>query len=176
MPATHDFDRLIAIGIATLFALFVARCLVGAALYALAAVPGAVGSTSRRLARVVTPRLVRRLAIIGFAAGTAGIGAVPAMATTIDRGPLPAESVKSGSTPAEMPDPGHQRATPRTVTVRTGDCLWSLAQAHLPQGASTTQIDHEWRRWYRVNRDRIGSDPDLLADGVALLVPTGVAR
>jgi hypothetical protein len=62
-----------------------------------------------------------------------------------------------------------------TVVVLRGDSLWSIAAAHLPDGASTSQIDASWRAWYAVNRDLIGADPNLILPGQRLVPPTAIA-
>ena len=59
----------------------------------------------------------------------------------------------------------------RTVTVRSGDTLWSLAARDLPADASTARITQTWRAWYRTNRDVVGSDPDLILPGQVLIAP-----
>jgi resuscitation-promoting factor RpfA len=58
--------------------------------------------------------------------------------------------------------------------VEPGDCLWSIADDHLPAGASSAQIDRYWRAIYAANRPLIGSDPDLIfPDQVLTLPPHG---
>ena len=71
--------------------------------------------------------------------------------------------------------PGHVREQ-RTVHVRVGDCLWDLAEAHLPRAASPQAVDRAWRSLYRTNRSRIGSDPDLLRPGTELVLPATLDR
>lgn len=76
---------------------------------------------------------------------------------------------------------GHERL--RTVRVRAGDCLWSLAAHDLVgqdgaarervrrSGPRPAEIAVAWRRWYAVNRATIGPDPGLLHPGEVLRVP-----
>jgi hypothetical protein len=64
----------------------------------------------------------------------------------------------------------------RTVRVRVGDCLWGLAEAQLPAGASPREVDRAWRALYRLNRSRVGPDPDLLHPGTELVLPTTLDR
>ncbi len=64
----------------------------------------------------------------------------------------------------------HQR-TDHRYAVRLGDCLWDIARAHLPAGASAGEIDGEWRRWYSANRSLIGDDPNLIYVGQVLAAP-----
>jgi nucleoid-associated protein YgaU len=57
------------------------------------------------------------------------------------------------------------------VTVRPGDTLWAIAARHLGPAASDAQIAAEWPRWYEMNRDAIGDDPDLILPGTELSPP-----
>lgn len=59
----------------------------------------------------------------------------------------------------------------RTVTVRPGDSLWSIAARHLGPGAGNAQVDAAWRAWYAANRAVIGADPDLILPGQVLQFP-----
>lgn len=66
----------------------------------------------------------------------------------------------------------HRRhITPHRVVVQAGDCLWDLARAHLPAGASDARVAREWPRWYAANRALIGTDPNLIHPGQVLIVP-----
>ncbi len=62
---------------------------------------------------------------------------------------------------------------PDTVVVSRGDCLWSIAAAHLPTGSSEAEIAAAWPRWYAANRETIGADPDLILPGQRLTIPDG---
>lgn len=66
--------------------------------------------------------------------------------------------------------PDHQV---QTYTVKRGDCLWNIAKAHLPAGASEATIDAEWHRWYAANRQVVGDNPDLIHPGQILHAPPG---
>jgi nucleoid-associated protein YgaU len=61
--------------------------------------------------------------------------------------------------------------TPQEVTVHRGDTLWDLAAAHLSADAGDAEIAEAWQRWWALNRDVIGADPDLILPGQVLLVP-----
>jgi hypothetical protein len=69
----------------------------------------------------------------------------------------------------------HGRAHPgppsRTVTVRPGDSLWSIAEDDLPAGATTQAIARRWRAVYDANRRLVGPDPDSLIPGQQLRLP-----
>ena len=58
------------------------------------------------------------------------------------------------------------------VIVRTGDSLWSIAAAHLPPSSGAADIVTAWHAWWQVNRQVIGSDPDLIHPGQRLRPPT----
>lgn len=92
---------------------------------------------------------------------------------TIDRGVVGERFAGSRRSP-RAPSPGANRPQARqgvVVTVKPGDCLWTIAAAHLPRNATASQIDREWRRWYAANRHKIGPNPDLLAVGLRLGAP-----
>ena len=51
----------------------------------------------------------------------------------------------------------------RTYTVKSGDCLWRIAQKFLGSGSRYTEI-------YNLNRDKI-SNPNLIYPGQVLRIP-----
>lgn len=51
-----------------------------------------------------------------------------------------------------------------TYTVKSGDCLWTIAQRHLGKGSRYTEI-------YDLNRDKI-SNPSLIYPGQVLTMPS----
>jgi LysM repeat protein len=195
----------------------------GAALTALAVLPGAAGRGAARLAEALTPALVRRALalVLGTGIGTVTLPIAPVMASssvshphhlpsapgllpaTGDSGrsgavaPSPGFGPSTGASDATTPAPDPRwlpsppvRATepqatallaptPRTagvpddtVTVRRGDSLWSIAARHLGSGASDQEVALAWPRWYAVNADVIGQDPDLIHPGQRLRIPT----
>lgn len=53
--------------------------------------------------------------------------------------------------------------------VAAGECLWTIAAAYLPPGASNSEIAAEVHRLWSLNAERIGTgDPDMLPVGVRL--------
>jgi hypothetical protein len=76
--------------------------------------------------------------------------------------PLPDRAVAPRRTP---PPPS------RTVVVRRGDCLWSIARHDLPPGATSAEVSARWRAVYAVNRHVIGPDPDVIEPGQRLRLP-----
>ncbi len=60
----------------------------------------------------------------------------------------------------------------RTVVVRSGDTLWSIAGRSLPAGRTDADVARAWPRWYDANRAVIGPDPSLLHPGEVLSPPT----
>ena len=65
---------------------------------------------------------------------------------------------------------------PVQLTVRPGDCLWTLAADLLEPSPRPSDVDRAWRVIYHANHARIGPDPDLLRPGTRLLVPRSVRQ
>lgn len=73
--------------------------------------------------------------------------------------------------PAERHGSGASLAGHHFHTVAPGECLWSIAAALLPVGASNAQIAAEVRSLWKLNASRIGTgDPDLLMAGTRLVL------
>jgi nucleoid-associated protein YgaU len=167
---------------------------VGAALLTLAALAARALAPGGRHARLLTraaergcPATARRLvsAALGVALG-AGI-ATPVLADNVPPSPtrvsglaLPDratgtslaatrhESIARRSAAAPAASRPWQR---RLVVVRTGDSLWSIAQALLPAHATDAEVTEGWHRIHDANPSRIGVDPDLILPGTRLAVP-----
>lgn len=82
--------------------------------------------------------------------------------------PLP-DRVTGG--PATQAAGGKGRSADRRYVVRTGESLWSIADALAPATAGPGLVDAAWRALYRTNRDSLGSDPDLILPGTTLRLP-----
>ncbi len=54
--------------------------------------------------------------------------------------------------------------TPKTYTVKNGDCLWNIAKALYGSGADYTRI-------YEANKGIVGSNPNLIYAGQVLTIP-----
>jgi hypothetical protein len=68
--------------------------------------------------------------------------------------------------------PQHRTSPPiRTVTVRPGDTLWSIARRELPATAPAPAVVARWHAIYQANRPLIGPDPDLIEPGQHLRIP-----
>jgi hypothetical protein len=151
---------------------------------------GAAGGVGRRL----TPRLVRSLVAAACGVGVAGGVLGPAVAEgagpthpwsqaqVLDGLALPDRTEGGSPQPATPPhrDPReHQdhrdhrdrRDHPVTITVRSGDTLWSIAAAVLGPDAAPGEVSRAWQRLYAANRERIGADPDLIVPGTVLRLP-----
>lgn len=79
----------------------------------------------------------------------------------------PGSSRPSTTAPATAPDEPEQT----TYVVVDGDNLWAIAAEHLPASADDADIAATWPDWYELNRDVIGSDPDLIHPGQVLVAP-----
>jgi hypothetical protein len=92
-----------------------------------------------------------------------------------DRG-APGIKPASATTPPKNGQPpaagGPGGGSGDTVTIRTGDCLWMIAQDVVGKDASGEQVQQEVVRIWKANADRIGTgDPDLVYPGVKLRIP-----
>ncbi len=193
-----QLDQLVALGALAVGTAASAVLAVGTALLAIAAIGRTLGRTWIRVeqvASIVTPRVWRQVVAAGV--GTTLMGAAPAVAAD-DPTALgwqvtnqPAQSVSiedtggptttsalsvntvTGSAPNAlnpMPNGSHEPAL-GNVTVRPGDCLWSIAASHLHSTATDAEIAASWRAWYDANRDVVGADPDLILPGQLLTAP-----
>jgi hypothetical protein len=83
--------------------------------------------------------------------------------------PLPDRAVADA--PSRSPIE-HLRSEPeRTVLVRPGDSLWSLATRDLPAGSPAPLVAERWHAIYAANRSLIGPDPDVIVPGQRLRLP-----
>ena len=79
-------------------------------------------------------------------------------AALLDGLPLPERTVVPTGSPV-------RRVPVRTVVVRPGDCLWSIAARDLGPGASDAAVDARWRAIYAANHALVGPDPDWSSRG-----------
>jgi hypothetical protein len=77
----------------------------------------------------------------------------------------PVPPALSSSVPPRLANPS------TAVVVQPGDTLWGIAAQRLGPGASDRQIGQQWPRWWAVNRQAIGNDPDLINPGQRLTPP-----
>jgi len=127
-----------------------------------------VESTGARAIRAVTARMCPRLA---HRIALAGCGVVLTAGLT-----SPATADEAGQVDGlEMPDRivGSRAGepSPARVTVTTGESLWSIAKAALPDQAGNAEITAAWQGIHRANAHRIGDDPDLIFPGMTLKIP-----
>jgi hypothetical protein len=79
------------------------------------------------------------------------------------------QTPQASATPVEPAGPVRSLAGHRFHVVSAGECLWSIAKAMLPGGASNAAIAREVERLWRLNAGRIGTgDPSLLMVGTRL--------
>lgn len=108
----------------------------------------------------------------------------PGFAPSTDRPPSTARArtpspgwVPKRPSPRYRGDPhlltGRHRADTgdRSVVVRRGDTLWSIAAAHLGPDATDAEIALAWPRWHEANAAAIGTDPNALLPGTLLTPP-----
>lgn len=128
------------------------------------------------------PAVVRRVVLLACGAALVGVGGVAQAATGGEVAGHDDHARTGGTSLAGLPLPDRTtgpatltwlaRATsPREVVVRAGDTLWSIAAADLPPGADDATVVAHWHRIYRLNRDLIGPDPDLIRPHQHLLLP-----
>jgi nucleoid-associated protein YgaU len=169
--AGTPFDAVLVAGCATVLS----GC---AAWFLLVSTVTLAAATRGRAARVPgCPDGVRRalLAACGLA-----LVATAAPATADQTGGLPPgpvdEHVLRGlpypDRPAVARRPG-PRPVATEVTVRAGDSLWAIARRSLPRPGPSTDaaVDERWRQIWRLNRDVVGADPDLIHPGTTLRLP-----
>lgn len=86
-----------------------------------------------------------------------------APAAPADETPAPADSSRHTDQPT-----GHLGQH----VVAPGECLWTIAEAHLGSAASTADVAYFVDQLYDLNQHLVGADPDLLPVGVSLTIPT----
>ena len=88
-------------------------------------------------------------------------------------GELPTPTWRPAAPAPPIPGAGHpgRSTTPKSVTVRAGDCLWDIAAEELGPYATDLEIDRRWRQWYRLNQPVIGADAHVLVPGTVLQAP-----
>lgn len=130
------------------------------------------GTTAR--GQVLAGPLVRRTVLAALGLSLSGAVLLPARATPHGRpGPHEAVPVASAALAGlRLPDrTTGSRQRLRTVTVRPGDSLWSIAERLLPADAGTRQVAAAWHALREANASRIGPDADLIFPGTRLVVP-----
>ncbi len=147
----------------------------------LVVVEAARGALTPRARRRGVPAGVRRAVLAACGVALASGVVQPAQASA---GPgHPTASHRSGPSVLEglpLPDravvgrrPAHpvSVAPGRTVLVRPGDTLWSIAARDLGPGSPAARVASRWHAIYAANRPRIGPDPDVIVPGTRLTLP-----
>lgn len=123
-----------------------------------------VSRSSSRLARALTPALMRRALFAG------AVGALVLTQVHAERVTSPTRHQLDG---LRLPDrPLTSGSTNSSIVVRPGDTLWAIATRSLPAGATDSEIASACARWYATNRAVIGADPDLIHPQQRLTPPT----
>ncbi len=115
------------------------------------------------------------LAVLGLSLGAGTLA--PATAAPPGR-PAPDAVVAAARPLTGLPLPDRTAGTraqaelpPRTVTVRRGDSLWSIAVSLAAAQNPSDRVAGCWQRLLRANADRLGDDPDLIFPGTSLVAP-----
>ncbi len=117
----------------------------------------------------LAPRWVATALTCGAVSATALSLSAQASPTGLDGLQLPD---RVGTQAAVEPTTTVTDVPAQQITVRSGDCLWSLAATTLGTGATPGDIAEAVSAWHQTNRDVIGPDPDLIHPGQVLTVPT----
>lgn len=108
------------------------------------------------------PKRAEQAASSGATAGEAALASEPS-----EEGVPSAPPPQSAATPPA--DHGRHLGGKDSYVVRSGDCLWHIAAALLPAGASDAEIASEVARLWALNEDSIGTgDPSLIYAGTTL--------
>lgn len=92
----------------------------------------------------------------------------PASAPPAEEAPAP-ESPPPATVPSQPSEVPGSLSGRGVHTVRSGECLWSIAAALLPAGADNAEIAAEVQRLWKLNAERIGTgDPSLIYAGTEL--------
>lgn len=185
-PATATLDRLVILGSALALAVCWLRLVLGVLAGVLSCLTTGRGVVGARLARVAA--FLGSRWVHGLTVAAVGVALAQAPAAAADPGGgRTAPSWAAGTTGLPLPDRASADPTPRprhavpstqqeqrrtrTVQVRPGDSLWSIAAGLLPAGASDAAVHLAWRRIAAANAEVLGPDPDLIFPGTALRVP-----
>jgi LysM repeat protein len=105
------------------------------------------------------------IAILATLPGLAQAQQTPADPTEADQD---ADGNTNLATAASRPAP----ETSGRLMVYPGDSLWSISQRELGPHATPQQIANEVERIFELNKDLIGDDPNVIAPGEELLLPS----
>lgn len=141
----------------------------------------ATSLTGRRTQWVGAPRWLRCLVALLCGLAVIGLPAAAHADPTAGRPPgAPDSPALEGMAVPDLPTtaaptPGPRAArtarparSGRVVVVARGDTLWAIARDEAPADAGDAAIDRAWRRIWRLNRDEVGPDPDLIHPGQRL--------
>ena len=162
-------DRLVEQVVVLLSATTLSLVLVWLLLSVLVCSVDAVRATPRHTAAgssgLLRPRLVR---VLVSAVAGAAVASSSAAASTGGPGRPPLPERLEG---LALPD--RQYGGVRILRVAAGESLWSITADLLRRDAEPADqaISRAWPRLYRVNRDRVGPDPDLIHPGTTLRLP-----
>jgi nucleoid-associated protein YgaU len=149
----------------------IATALIPATLALLYDVAGRISSAAKPATFIVTAMLLMSVMRPAIAAAV-----TPPPSVRVVGGEYPGVPHRSIVTP-----PGVDTGVGRVATVYTvvrGDSLWKIARGVLSQSferPNGEQISLLWKEIYRMNRDLIGGDPNLILPGQTLSIPGGTS-
>lgn len=123
-------------------------------------------------ARVATVAITLILVVTSWRVSSAAAEVVPQPHRAVTNEQVTEVDAGSALTFMAMLDPAGPVS--RTYTVRSGDCLWSIARATIleggdrPTGATIAAL---WQQIYQINTDVIGANPRLIFPGQILVLP-----
>ncbi|NUS74259.1 MAG: LysM peptidoglycan-binding domain-containing protein [Corynebacteriales bacterium] len=148
--------------------------------------PGYIGIAGRRICLALTPKIAQRALATLLGVGLV-IGGPAAAVSAAD---APTASVTSQQQNYDLDWPTQPKPTTynldwpatngtqttATHTVAKDETLWSIAETHLPAGASDADIAQAWPSWWQANRDLIGENPNHITPGQQLKAPEDSAQ
>lgn len=158
LPPGSSFEGLLArAALLALAAALIWLALIAAALFLEALTRGRV----RVALALGCPRALHRW-VLGLAAAAASTAVLVAPPASAERLPLPDRPVVRTEAPARVSG---------WVRVHPGQSLWEISRRHLPAPATDADVARFANALYRLNRARIGGNPNLIRPGQHLAVP-----
>lgn len=180
VPRVDDVVALALVATGTVTAGWYALTALGWAACSLARLGGRRWARAERaLARHGAPLLRRALAtglgVTLSGAASWGVATADPVGVPDDLGWRPAAVAAGSAGHDDRADPQSAAAPGAEHVVRPGDTLWEIARDGLQaagRSAEPADVALAWPRWYAVNADVVGPDPDLIRPGQVLVPPS----